>query len=233
MKIYDESVEKVLALLKDLPKTQLLASDWADVGKQNLVLRNEMAYELGAGALPGVSFLAITTSEALVPEPGMFLYGPDLPEIRADRAYGRLVLLRVKEGLFQSGEAIYDGMRAFRKVRYEINPQGYMSRVSTSTNHEPIRVSRKAIQAGLNFSKVAHLYAQSYGALEQVEAVQVIFVTATDFDYEGLKALSRRTEEITSALDHVLRDVQMDCGSCKLQTICNEVEGLKDLHFKA
>ena len=30
----------------------------------------------------------------------------------------------------------------------------------------------------------------------------------------------------------LLRDIRMDCSSCKLQPICNEVEGLKELHFK-
>ena len=29
----------------------------------------------------------------------------------------------------------------------------------------------------------------------------------------------------------MLKDVNMDCGSCGLQEICDEIEGLREMHF--
>ena len=31
--------------------------------------------------------------------------------------------------------------------------------------------------------------------------------------------------------NHALKDVNMDCGSCGLQEICDEIEGLREMHF--
>ena len=36
---------------------------------------------------------------------------------------------------------------------------------------------------------------------------------------------------ITEAIDHISKNVVMNCSSCSLQKVCNEVEGLKELHF--
>lgn len=235
MKIYDEQISKVLRDLKDKNSQKLDAKEtplWQDAGKQNLVLRGEMAYELGAGTLPAVSFLGVTSSKELVPTDDAILYGQDLSRITTDSPYARITLLRIEDELIGKGEAIYDAMRIFTNTRYQVNPKGFMSRISTSSNHEPVRVSKTALENGLSFGKVARLFLDAYKANSAVIAAQVIFVTLPDFNYNELVRLARKNDEITAALDHILRDVNMDCSSCKLQPICNEVEGMKELHFK-
>ncbi len=234
MKIYDEQISKVTALFKDKSgiKLETKGTPWQDVGKQNLVLRGEMSYELGAGTLPAISFLGVTSSMDLVPGDGAILYGQDLSEIRTDSPYARITLLRVDDDLMGQGEAIYDAVCKLVNTRYKVNPQGFMSRISTSSKHEPVRVSKAALDNGLSFAKVARLYLDAYKAHPEVISAQVIFVTLPDFNYNELLKLAQKNDQITAALDHVLRDVKMDCASCKLQTICNEVDGMKELHFR-
>ncbi len=234
MKIYDEQISNVLALLnvKNGQKLETNGIPWQDVGKQNLVLRGEMSYELGAGTMPAIGFLGATSSKELVPADAAILYGPDLSGIYADSPYARITLLRVDDELIGEGEAIYDAMRLFINTRYQVNPEGFMNRISTGSNHEPVRVSKKALEKGLSFAKIAKLYLDAYKAHPQVISAQVIFVTLPDFNYSELARLTQKSNDITAALDHILRDVKMDCASCKLQTICNEVEGMKDLHFR-
>lgn len=234
MKIYNEQISKVLTLLnaKSGQKLETNGTLWQDVGKQNLVLRGEMAYELGAGTLPGVSFLGVTSSKELVPTDGAILYGQELSQISRDTPYARITLLRIDDELIGKGEALYDAMRHFVNTRYKVNPKGFMSRISTSSNHEPVRVSKAALEDGLSFAKVAGLFLDAYKTHREVIAVQVIFITLSDFNYSELARLAQKNDQITTALDHILRDVKMDCSSCKLQTICNEVEGLKENHFK-
>lgn len=234
MKIYNEQISKVLTLLSAERGKKLETKDrhWEDVGKQNLVLRGEMSYELGAGTLPAVSFLGVTSSKELVPTDDVILYGQELYEIKTDTPYARITLLRIDDELMGEGEAVYDAMRRFVNTRYKVNPKGFMSRISTSSNHEPVRVSKVALKEGLSFAKVARLFLDAYKTHREVIAVQVIFVTLSDFNYSELARLSRKNDQITAALDHILRDVKIDCSSCKLQAICNEVEGMKEFHFK-
>lgn len=233
MNIYNEQISKVLKLLDAEVGQRLDTNDnlWQDVGKQNLVLRSEMAYELGAATLPAISFLGVTSSKELVPTDGALLYGQDLSQINKDTPYARITLLCVDDELVGKGEAIYDAMRHFANTRYGVNPKGFMSRISTSNKHEPVRVSKTALEEGLNFSKVARLFLNAYKAHREVITTKVIFVTLPNFNYEELMRLAQKNDEITTALDHILRDVKMDCESCKLQSICNEVEGMKELHF--
>lgn len=234
MKIYDEQISNVIALLntESGQKLETNGTPWQDAGKQNLVLRGEMSYELGAGTLPAVSFLGVTSSKELVPADDAILYGQELSQISTDSPYARITLLRIDDELMGKGEAIYDAMRHFVHTRYKVNPKGFMSRISTSSNHEPVRVSKAALENGLSFAKVARLYLDAYKAHREAIAVQVVFVTLPDFNYGEIVRLTQKNDQITAALDHILRDVKMDCSSCKLQLICNEVEGMKELHLK-
>jgi len=92
MNIYNEQISNVLNLLSKEKKQRLDTTGnlWQDVGKQNLVLRGEMAYELGAGTLPAVSFLGVTSSKELVPTDSAFLCGQDLWQISTDTPYARI-----------------------------------------------------------------------------------------------------------------------------------------------
>lgn len=234
MNIYNEQIKRVLNLLEKEQEKELEINGelWEDIGKQNLVLRSEMAYELGANALPAISFLGVTSNKELVSTEGAFLYGKDLSEIKSDSPYARITLLYVEDEYLSKGQEIYDAMRKFRNVRYIVSPKGFMSRISTNSNHEPVRISKKALEEGLNFSKVARLFLDEYKQYKEVKATRIIFITLPDFNYAELKKLAQKNDEITTALDHILRDVKMDCASCKLQSICGEVEGMKELHFR-
>lgn len=59
--------------------------------------------------------------------------------------------------------------------------------------------------------------------------MQVIFLVGKEklqlFVEEAVKA-----DTVTEALNHILKGMPMNCGSCDLQVICNEVEGMRALH---
>ena len=42
---------------------------------------------------------------------------------------------------------------------------------------------------------------------------------------------AKRVRDITRTLSKILEGMQTDCSSCSLKSICDEVEGLKELHF--
>ena len=236
MKLYDEFIKSSLALLEGQPGRRLsvprASESWPDAGNNNLILRSEMAYELGGGNLPAVSGIGFTSSDSLVGDNELWLYGPDLPELQKDSPYARITLLRVvEEGLGEEDAAVYAAIRKIEHTRYHINPVGYMTRISVTSEREPVRVSRKALKEGLDFAKVGGLFLSGYQQYEKVIAAKLIFISLPDFPYDELEKQARQAEKITMALDHILGNLKMDCSTCNLKPICDEVEGIRELHF--
>ena len=234
MKLYDETIKCITSSLEGQPlkKLDIVNANWTDAGDHNLILRADMAFELGGGTHPAVSAMGVTASSELVPADEVYLLGPDLSEIKEDQPYARIALVRVAEDSLGDGNVLYNAIRKIEYVRYHINPKGYMTRISASNGRDPVRVSREAIEGGLGFAQVGKHFLDTYHENKNIEAVKLIFITQPDFDYKALAEQSRQLEGITGAIDHIFKNVMMDCGSCSLQKICDEVEGLRDLHFK-
>lgn len=233
MKLYDESIKELLAGL-DISKAKsldIVNANWTDVGDHNLILRADMAYELGGGTHPAVSAMAVTCNNEFVNGDEVLLIGPDLNEIKNDTPYARIAIVKVAEESLGDGNALYNAIRKIEYVRYHINPKGYMTRISASNNREPVRVGKEALNEGLDFAKVGKLFLDTYHENKNIEAVKLIFITDPAFDYRSLAEQAKHLEDITGTIDHIFKNVMMDCGSCSLQKICDEVEGLRDLHF--
>lgn len=76
----------------------------------------------------------------------------------------------------------------------------------------------------ISFSKIGKFFIDKYHQLDFVKAIKIIFITKEDFDYQNINLLLTKSENITKTLDHLLNKVKMDCTSCSLQIVCNEVE---------
>lgn len=233
MKLYDECLNGVAALLQEFPAKRLPAENtaWKDVGNNQIVFQKDTAYELGGGTLPAVSSVAFTDSAEAVPCDEVLLIGDDLPAIRMDAPFARIALIRVDEEAMGTGEALYQAIRKIEYARYHLHPEGYMMRISAFSHREAVRVSKQALQDGLTFAKVGKMMIEEYKKRAQVEAVKLLFVTAPDFPYERLSAIMEKSEQITTALDHLMKNVKMDCATCSLKKVCDEVEALCEQDF--
>ncbi len=233
MKLYDEGIKSLLKSV-DLSKAKGLDTvnaNWEDVGDHNLILRSDMAFELGGGDLPAVSAMGVTCSDEFVNTDEVLLIGPDIKDIGCDQPYARIALVKVKADSLGDGNVLYNAIRKIEYVRYHINPKGYMTRISARNNREPVRVSADAVADGLGFAQVGKSFLDTYHQNENIEAVKLIFITDPSADYKALAEKSKHLEDITNAIDHIFKNVTMDCGSCSLQKVCDEVEGLRELHF--
>ena len=94
-----------------------------------------------------------------------------------------------------------------------------------------VRVEAEALNEGLNFTAIGNAMLRALHLHKEVEAVRIIFVTDPKVDYGRLQDGLKKTKQITATIDHMLKDVNMDCGSCGLQEICDEIEGLREMHF--
>ena len=57
-------------------------------------------------------------------------------------------------------------------------------------------------------------------------------ITKKDFNYRELSVLAQKAKKITDAVHSTLQLTELDCASCKMTPVCDEVEGLRELHFK-
>lgn len=207
---------------------------WQQTADFELVMAREVAYELGGSNRAAVSFSCVTSSSELVSSDEILVYGPDLGEIRQDCDYARITLLRV--GDIESDDE-NDTETAFRAVqnidfvRYRVFPKGFMMRTSSESSREQVRVSRTALGGGISFRKLGNLFISNYKKDPNVLNVCIIFVTLPKADYPGFAHTGKTVHDITMSLSQILKGLPKDCGSCNLKEICDEVEGMKELHF--
>ena len=233
MNVYDAVIADVNNCLAPYtPKVWPANPDRAarEGGKNQLILGSEAAYELGALSCDSVSCLLLTEDEGQVPRDEVVLYGPDLPEIKGDCSFARITILRTEDITKDGEQAAFAIIKGIETKKYGVYPEGYMIRAAAFSNREQARVSRKALDKGLTFEQVGNLFIRQYRRSRFVKAVKVIFITLPQAPYRDLDDLATKTGKITGALNHILDDVDMDCKACEWKPVCDEVEGLKEMH---
>ena len=233
MELFNSLIRDTRALLeKGNPKTWAYSpSDtWKDIGSSELVLQKDAAYELGASGKGSANYVLFTSDPELVNKDQVLLYGPDLREIGGDVDFARIVLLRVGV-LDDDEEQVYRILKDIEFAKYHVYPEGYMVRMSPENYREQVRVSRQAIRRGISFRTIGNSYIQAYKKDPNVLSATVIFLTAPGFDYKAMKDNAKKANDITNTLTHILEGLSTDCSVCALKDICDEVEGMKELHF--
>lgn len=236
MKLFDEVINTWSGLLKDHSKLEFrvdTSDEWTDAGNHQMILRGDMAYELG-GSTPSLYALgatAVTASSDLVPCDEIILCGPDMGDIKEDISYARLMIVRVDEEDLGDGNTLYNSIKKIDNVKYHVNPEGAMMRVSSVYARESVRVSKEALKKGLSFSHMGNLLIKELHKNPKVKAAKMVFVTDPSFDFKGLSDSCKKASDITATIDHIMKEAMTDCNSCSLKPVCDEVEGLKEMHF--
>lgn len=221
MVLFDECIESLERTLEPFPVKRLHAKTYPEADANQLLFSSDTAFELGGGKSEAVSAIAFTTRDM---EDEILLYGPDLCEIKGDCSFARIAVVKVRQDITAGN--LYNALRKIEYTRYHVSPRGYMMRISASTAREAVRVGRKDLAEGLSFGAVGAQFLKKYRENPNVQAVKLIFVTDPKADFKALDAVSRKSSDILTALDHLLKDVKMDCHTCSLQEVCAEVEGM-------
>ena len=206
------------------------ADCWTDIGSSELVLQRDAAYEMGALGKGSANYVLFTSSSELVDKDQVILYGPDMGQIKGDCDFARIVLLRVGV-LDDDDEAVYRTLKDIEFAKYHVYPEGYMVRMSPESSREQVRVSKKALAKGISFRSVGASYVAEYKKDANVLNATVIFITDPKADYASLQAAAKKASAVTGTLTHILEGLPTDCSICALKDICDEVEGMKELHF--
>ena len=232
MDLYNSLIKDVKAALPGSPTVWDYSEGrcWKDHGQNELVLSKDAAFELGASGKGSANTILYTSSAELADGDKVCLYGPDLKEIKADCDFARIVILRVGV-LDGESDAIYRILKDIEFAKYHVYPEGYMVRMSPESYREQVRVSKDAIKAGISFEMLGNSYIKEYKKDDNVLSATVIFITDPAFDYASLTDLAKKANGVTGTLCTIMEGLDTDCSVCSLKGICDEVEGMKELHF--
>ncbi|MEG1632672.1 MAG: carbon monoxide dehydrogenase [Oscillospiraceae bacterium] len=234
MELYNGIIKEVKAsLIAQGPKTWAFDkyAAWHDLGHSELVLTRDAAFELGGGSNPAANFTCVTTDPDLVPENSVSLVGPDLSAIRGDTPFVRIVMLHVNS-IGDDDQEAFKTIRDMEFVKYHVFPEGYMMRVSPENQREQVRVSKQAVKKGISFKAVGDDFIAKYLENGRIDHVSITFVVGDMALCKGLEATAKKVDTLTMTLNHIMDGLSTDCTSCSFKQVCDEVEGLKELHFK-
>lgn len=225
MEFFDNLIDKASELIETLPKTAYNYSEnnmWQDSGQPQVILQRDTAFEL-----KGTGFNLTTTQDIA---DGTIVAGKDLKDIKDSCGFARISLVQIEDIADQ--QKTYNLIKKTEYVKYHCFPDGYMIRSTSRSHKEAVRVSKKAVAQGISFEKAGNLLIKKYKEIPSVKGVKVIFITSPEAPFKELEELAEKSTGITETLNHVMNSVNFDCDTCNLKAVCDEVEGMRELHFK-
>lgn len=222
MKFFDSLILDAEKLISPFPKKEFSkAAPWRDSGQNQVIMRRDTAFEL-----EGVGFNLVTSDD--IPD-RVILVGDDLGEIKDNRRFARITLVQIEDN--GDEQKAYNLIKKIDYVKYHTFPDGYMIRSTSRSHKEAVRVSKKAIKDGVNFNRIGSLLIEKYKEIPAVKGARVIFITVPEADYSEAEKIAEKNYAIAETLNHVMNSIVFDCNTCNLKAICDEVEGMKELHF--
>ncbi len=223
MKFFDSLIAELNGAVAPLEK-KIYSADkaWKDSGTNQVIMKRDTAFELD-----GTGFNLITAEKT---DDEIIVIGRDLAEIPKDCKFARVAVIEIDAD--GDEQEAYKLIKKIEYVKYHCFPDGYMSRSTSRSHKEAVRVSEKAVSDGISFQSVGSLLIEKYKEIPAVRGVRLIFITDFRADFGKIENLAVKNHEITETLNHIMNNITFDCDTCNLKPICDEVEGMKELHFK-
>ncbi|WP_294774692.1 hypothetical protein [uncultured Eubacterium sp.] len=227
MVLYDGFINRLSELVKDKKELPRSTKELQNGSKNDIIFGRDTAFEFGGSQKPCVSTLAVSSDMHFSNK--AYLVGRDLPQITGDSPFGKIVLVEIDEQT--DDDTAFNTVKELEQVKYKFYVRDFMTRASALNMREQIRVGKNAVKSGVSFADYGQKLIDTFLQNEKVKSVEVVFLT--DFDgYKELNSVAEKIKETTSALNHILDNVMFDCSTCNLKPICDEVEGMKELHQK-
>jgi CO dehydrogenase/acetyl-CoA synthase beta subunit len=228
-----ECPSDVKELLKGLP---------VRVGPQeqnNIILKEDTAVELGNPSLASCAFLLWTSNLSIVRDGRITLMGPDIQEaVGSSLPFGQIMIV--------GGGGLKDQHHLALEQHYVISNQieGYMIRLAPQYERMWTRVSKDVVERGFCFESLGRALMAIYKMrLPVIEAAEVVFITSSKEDVQGLQAIASDVRRIKSnILSRRFQSRQdgyyecttnyIDCDDCPEKVVCDELRDLIHLRRK-
>ena len=224
MKFFDSLIDRVSGLISETEQKPLsVGIAWHDAGGNQVIMRRDTAFEL-----EGVGFNLVTSGKI---RDEITVIGDDLDEITENRRFARISIVEIED--IGDEQKAYNLIKKIDYVKYHCFPDGYMMRSTSRSHKEAVRISKDALRNGMDFQRVGSLMIEKYKEIPEVRGVRFFFITNPKADFSAIEDIAKKISEVAQTLNHVMNSVNFDCDTCNLKAVCDEVEGMRELHFKA
>ena len=177
--------------------------------------------------LDGTGFNLVTSSHV---DDEVVVVGDDIGKLSGKRKFARVCIVEIQDNSDEQKD--YNLIRKIEYIKYHFFPAGYMLRTASRSHKEGVRASKAAVKNGISFEKIGNLLIKKYKENPAVKGVRVYFITDTEADFGKIDTAAQKSNSITETLNHIMSSVRFDCDTCNLKPVCDEVEGMKELHFR-
>lgn len=228
MNIFDEFITKTSDVIKPYEMKPLpMEGACLELAKNtSFVMDKDTALMLGGYPKESIN-LIISSSDSKEIKDGTFIIGSD--SLSHDVSFGKIVLLKTKD---IPDDKIYDYTQSTLMKDTQMRFENVMNRTSPQNYYTNLKISKKAIADGFSFDRMAHTIHEEFLKLPEVLECMVILITGDSPIYKELIPLAENLKDVTVALNHIFDGIDMDCSSCSWSEICDEIEGLREMHRK-
>lgn len=204
--------------------------NWPRGGPGDIIMGSDTAIELGHPRTESVASLLWTESAGKVNNGRITVIGPELDKIKGDQApFAKITLV---EGHGFTEDNAFERCQKMDELRFALHLKGHMLRALPQQSKEWSRISKQALNDGLSLGIIGNELIRAYLELDFITATEVLFITSSTDDVKQLRETGAKVQKITTALNRILDDPEMDCSSCDLSEVCDEIEGFRQLHSK-
>lgn len=242
LRIYDKQISELNNLLnsKEAKTSSFDSENILDLlEREELILRSDTAIELGNDNSYAISSILFTT-DINVPN-SIEIIGQDIQELIKNKNctksnYSRIVIVKLKADAVEnkSSQQLYGIFRKLEYLRFNLFIKGLSFRISSIQNKEAVRISNDLIKKNVSFTQIGNTLINEYLKFPEVEAVKIIFIsnTNTEFNkiFEKIKTIANQVNNITDSLNEIFKGLKMDCSVCAQKQLCEEIDGLRELH---
>ena len=239
MNLYDGMMERIHVLTKDMSFRSYDYAEnriWPEDAELQMIFQKDTAFELGGGKAQSVNLTSVTSNPDFFDKDQILVYGPELSEITGPVGYIRICEILVRDDFSderqpeKTNALLYKLVQDMDFVKYHIYTKGFMLRSAGQSCKEQVRVGKQALRDGVSFERVGNTFISHYKKFPSVLAVRISFITALT-DYEKWLKEAKLAVDIRNSLSAMQKGLPKDCVNCSIREICNEVEGLRELHF--
>ncbi len=194
-------------------------------GKPEMVLASDTAVELGHPTTASRVLLLTTTRRELVNPHAVTRIGPDFDQSPPGerRPIAQVVLVALRPGANPDPFELDSAQFLINRL------PGYM--VRSIPGRLWVRVSKRAVAAGLALDTVARALCCAYERdFDEVDAVEVLFVTSSAADVEALApvvleadVIRGRHKKLAISPDGDLDCNELTCDTCEEQPVCDDL----------
>ena len=245
MKLFDKYVKEAAALLQPYLNEygQAVEADgacWPLASRNAFIMERDTAVELGGYPKESVNLIVSSSSE-LPFDLEEFTQILDFAHAMRDengrsacmdcaethQSFGKIVFLQTEE---LTDDKVYDFQQAVQLADLRLYLEHVMSRTSSRQYQMNLRIGRKAAEEGLGLDAMVRTMRQHFLQIPGVKDAAVILLAGDSPLYKDLLPIAEKVKDVTAALNTMFEGIDMDCGSCSLNEICDEVEGLREMH---